>query len=163
MKRVLSLTCSIALFCSCSTQPEQRDYLQYVNTMIGTGAHYSAENAEYLGGVTRKQKPVRTSKKGDMGGYDQAHDPAQLIPAVLMPHGMTFWTPQTADTEQKGIAPYYYADEEIQGFRASHWIVGGMTQDYGSMTIMPQFGTLTGDPLDRGSFFSHQNEVSTPA
>ena len=163
MERVLSLTCSIALFCSCSTQPEQRDYLQYVNTMIGTGAHYSAENAEYLGGVTRKQKPVRTSKKGDMGGYDQAHDPAQLIPAVLMPHGMTFWTPQTADTEQKGIAPYYYADDEIQGFRGSHWIVGGMTQDYGSMTIMPQFGSLTGDPLDRGSKFSHQNEVSTPA
>ena len=64
MKKVLSLTCSIVLFCSCSTQPEQRDYLQYVNTMIGTGAHYSAENAEYLGGVTRKQKPVRTSKKG---------------------------------------------------------------------------------------------------
>ncbi len=163
MKKVLSLTCSIALFCSCSTQPEQCDYLQYVNTMIGTGAHYSAENAEYLGGVTRKQKPVRTSKKGDMGGYDQAHDPAQLIPAVLMPHGMTFWTPQTADTEQKGIAPYYYADDEIQGFRGSHWIVGGMTQDYGSMTIMPQFGSLTGDPLDRGSKFSHQYEVSTPA
>ena len=46
MKKVLCLTCSIALFCSCSTQSEQHDYLQYVNTMIGTGAHYSAEIAE---------------------------------------------------------------------------------------------------------------------
>ena len=161
--KILYLASCVALFCSCTSQPEQRNYLQYVNTMIGTGAHYSAENAEYLGGVTRKQKPMRTSKKGDMGGYDQAHDPAQLIPAVLMPHGMTFWTPQTADTEQKGIAPYYYADDEIQGFRASHWIVGGMTQDYGSMTLMPQFGTLTGDPIDRGSRFSHDRETSTPA
>lgn len=163
MKRTsLILTCTV-LICSCTSDREQKDYLQYVDTMIGTGAHYSSENAEYLGGVTRKQKPIRTSKKGDMGGYDQAHDPAQLIPAVLMPHGMNFWTAQTADTEQKGIAPYYYADDEIQGFRASHWIVGGMTQDYGSMTIMPQFGVLTGDPIERGSVFSHEKEISTPA
>lgn len=162
MKRYLYLTISTALI-ACTQAPDEKDYIQYVDTMIGTGAHYSAENAEFLGGVTRKQKPIPTSKKGDMGGYDQAHDPAQLIPAVLMPHGMNFWTPQTADTEQKGIAPYYYADEEIQGFRASHWIVGGMTQDYGSMTIMPQFRTFEGNPISRGSEFSHANEISTPA
>ena len=164
MKRNLYLITICTAFAACSqTEPTKINYIDYVDTMIGTGAHYSAENAEFLGGVTRKQKPIRTSKSGDMGGYDQAHDPAQLIPAVLMPHGMNFWTPQTADTEQKGIAPYYYADKEIQGFRASHWIVGGMTQDYGSMTIMPQYGTLEGNPIERGSEFSHAKEISTPA
>lgn len=164
MKRNLYLITICTAFAACSqTEPAKINYIDYVDTMIGTGAHYSAENAEFLGGVTRKQKPIRTSKSGDMGGYDQAHDPAQLIPAVLMPHGMNFWTPQTADTEQKGIAPYYYADKEIQGFRASHWIVGGMTQDYGSMTIMPQYGTLEGNPIERGSEFSHDKEISTPA
>lgn len=164
MKNLFFSLALLSIFvCSCSNKSEQKDYIQYVNTMIGTGAHFSQENAEFLGGTARKQKPLRTSIKGDMGGYDQAHDPAQLIPAVLMPHGMNFWTPQTADTEQKGIAPYYYADEYIQGFRASHWIVGGMTQDYGSVTIMPQFGELKGDPIERGSHFSHENEISTPA
>ena len=31
----------------------------------------------------------------------------QTLPAVLEPNGMNFWTPQTQDTEQKCIAPYY--------------------------------------------------------
>jgi len=165
MNRHLCILSAMAVLCSCAQQDkyEGPDYLTYVNTMIGTGAHFSKENAEYLGGVARKQKPIPTSKKGDMGGADQAHDPAQLIPAVLMPHGMNFWTPQTADTEQKGIAPYYYDDDEIQGFRASHWIVGSMTQDYGSVTIMPQYGEFTQNPIERGSKFSHDNEISTPA
>ena len=61
----------------------------------------------------------------------------QCIPAVLEPNGMNFWTAQTQDTELKGKAPYYHHQKEIQGFRNSHWIVGGCTQDYGSMTIMP--------------------------
>ena len=68
------------------------------------------------------------------------------LPAVLEPNGMNFWTAQTRDTEQKCIAPYYYADSLLQGFRNSHWIVGGCTQDYGSMTLMPLFGTLRCQP-----------------
>lgn len=165
MKFQLILVATLSALCSCVQQEKENatDYIKYVNTMVGTGAHFSQENADYLGGVARKQKPLPTSKKGDMGGADQAHDPAQLIPAVLMPHGMNFWTPQTADTEQKGIAPYYYDDDEIQGFRASHWITGSMTQDYGSVTIMPQFGSFELNPIERGSKFSHDKEISTPA
>lgn len=76
---------------------------------------------------------------------------------------MNFWTPQTQDTEIKCKAPYYYKDKKIQGFRNSHWIVGGCTQDYGSMTLMPVSGTLKYLPQDRGSLFSHQEETATPA
>ena len=59
----------------------------------------------------------------------------QTLPAVLVPNGMNFWTPQTRWTEKKCVAPYYYKDTEFQGFRNSHWIVGGCTQDYGSFTL----------------------------
>lgn len=87
----------------------------------------------------------------------------QTLPAVLAPHGMNFWTPQTRDTEQKCIAPYYYADSLLQGFRNSHWIVGGCTQDYGSMTLMPLSRRLVTDPVRRASRVSHEHEISTPS
>lgn len=76
---------------------------------------------------------------------------------------MNFWTPQTRDTEQKCIAPYYYADTLLQGFRNSHWIVGGCTQDYGSMTLMPLAATLRCRPEARATRFTHREEVATPA
>lgn len=87
----------------------------------------------------------------------------QCIPAVLEPHGMNFWTPQTRDTERKCVSPYYYNDTTLQGFRNSHWLVGGCTQDYGSMTIMPLYGTLRTSPQARASRTDHAYEISTPA
>lgn len=87
----------------------------------------------------------------------------QTLPAVLEPNGMNFWTPQTRDTEQKCIAPYYYADSVLQGFRNSHWIVGGCTQDYGSMTLMPLSDSLRCQPRQRATRFSHHDEVATPS
>lgn len=147
---------------ACTSEQPTTDYLKYVDTMIGTGAHYSADAAG-LWGTVRKQKPIPTSKRGTMAGYDQAHDPGQCIPAVFVPHGMNFWVAQTEDTEQKEISPYYYQDEEIQGFRNSHWIVGGMTQDYGTFTLMPLGTELIQNPIERGSHFCHEHEVSTPA
>jgi len=158
--------CAIPLLLiTCEEQNDTADNLLWVDTMIGTGAHYSADAADLWGseGLARKQKPLPTSKRGTMAGYDNAQDPGQCIPAVLVPHGMNFWVAQTEDTEQKGIAPYYYADEEIQGFRGSHWLVGSMTQDFGSFTLMPLRDSLVMNPLTRGSRFSHEQEVSTPA
>ena len=87
----------------------------------------------------------------------------QTLPAVLEPNGMNFWTPQTCDSEEKCIAPYYYRDSLFQGFRNSHWIVGGCTQDYGSMTLMPLSGTLRCQAGERATRFSHADEVATPA
>lgn len=78
----------------------------------------------------------------------------QTLPAVLEPHGMNFWTPQTRHTEKKCIAPYYYRDTLFQGFRNSHWIVGGCTQDYGSFTLSPSSKPIR---------FSHVDEVATPS
>ena len=86
----------------------------------------------------------------------------QTLPAVLVPNGMNFWTPQTRDTEQKCIAPYYFHDSRLQGFRNSHWIVGGCTQDYGSFTLMPQTGPLKLDPAERAALMDKDSEISRP-
>ncbi|MCD8293348.1 MAG: GH92 family glycosyl hydrolase [Prevotellaceae bacterium] len=98
------------------------------------------------------------------GLFGQASEEfGQTLPAVLEPYGMNFWTPQTSDGEAKCVAPYYYADTLLQGFRNSHWIVGGCTQDYGSMTLMPLFGQLRCRPEERAVPFSHDSEEATPA
>lgn len=116
-------------------------YADFVDTRVGT-APSESPSASVFG------------KKTEVLG--------QTIPAVLTPHGMNFWTPQTRDTEHKCVAPYYYLDDELQGFRNSHWITGGCTQDYGSMTLMPLFGTLRCHPTDRAVRFNHYSEIARP-
>ena len=115
--------------------------LQQINTMTGT---------DYA--VTRTV--------GRYGKGSEEH--GQTIPAVLEPNGMNFWTPQTRDTERKCIAPYYYQDTKLQGFRNSHWLTGGCTQDYGTFTLMPLMDRLRLKPEERASRFSHDDEVSHP-
>ena len=77
---------------------------------------------------TRTGAAASTTQTAGMFGK-HTEEYGQTLPAVLEPNGMNFWTPQTQDTEQKCIAPYYYRDSLMQGFRNSHWIVGGCTQD----------------------------------
>lgn len=86
----------------------------------------------------------------------------QTFPATGAPFGMTQWTPQTRDGEEKCIAPYYDQDTRIQGFRGSHFLSGSCTQDYGSMTLMPLNGKLKLEPKERSSAFSHASETLTP-
>ena len=85
------------------------------------------------------------------------------MPAVGVPHGMTNWVAQTQVTEQKCHPPYYYFQDAIQGFRASHWMNGSCTQDYGSVTIMPLSNKLETDPAKRASSFDHAQETATPS
>lgn len=116
--------------------------ISYVDTRVGTA-------------------PSITKTAGKFGKSTEEY--GQTLPAVLEPNGMNFWTAQTQDTEVKCKAPYYYKDTKIQGFRNSHWIVGGCTQDYGSMTLMPLSGILKCQPENRASVFSHDDEIATPA
>ena len=85
----------------------------------------------------------------------------QTLPAVLVPNGMNFWTPQTRWTEKKCVAPYYYKDTEFHGFRNSHWIVGGCTQDYGSFTLMAFRGEKREGREER-FVLNHEREISRP-
>lgn len=80
-------------------------------------------------------------------------------PAIALPWGMNFWTPQTGRMGD-GWA-YVYTDNKIRGFKETHqpspWI-----GDYGQFAIMP----VTGAPLfgqdERASWFSHKSETAKP-
>ena len=112
-----------------------------LNTMVGTA-------------------PANTKTAGLFGKGSEEH--GQTLPAVLVPNGQNFWTPQTRDTEKKCVAPYYYTDSLFQGIRNSHWVVGGCTQDYGSFTLAALGGSLRLRPEERATPFSHSEEVSHP-
>ncbi len=133
----------LLLSCVGTTRAENEESLiQYVNPLVGTIAS--------------------TTTEAGLFGHN-TEELGQTLPAVLSPNGMTFWTPQTRDTEKKCVAPYYYADHLLQGFRASHWLVGGCTQDYGSMTLSPLFRQLRTLPEKRATAFTHEDEIATPA
>lgn len=117
------------------------DLLGWVDTRVGTDA-------------------AVTKTAGLFGKGSEEH--GQTLPAVGVPHGMNLWTPQTRDTEQKCIAPYYFSDSKLQGFRNSHWIVGGCTQDYGSMTLQAMSGDLRTSPLSRATRLDHNTEIARP-
>ena len=84
-----------------------------------------------------------------------AHD-GQTFLAAGPPFAMTQWVPQTRAGNVKCIAPNYAADKRIQGFRGSHFLTGSCTQDYGSMTLMAEWGEPKFGAEERGSSFSKQ-------
>lgn len=90
-----------------------------------------------------------------------AHE-GQTFPSTGMPFAMTAWTPQTRDSSVKCVSPYYDADTKIQGFRGSHFLSGSCTQDYGSLTIMPESGELRTGLEERAASFTHQAEKMSP-
>lgn len=87
---------------------------------------------------------------------------ANTIPSVGWPMAMTQWTPQTRTTENKCIAPYYFADSLFSGFRGTHWLNGSCTQDYGSLTIMPVKGRHPANPAAYTTVFRHTGETAAP-
>ena len=87
---------------------------------------------------------------------------ANTIPAVTLPFAMTQWTAETRQSETKCQPPYVYADKQLTGFRATHWLSGSCTQDYGSFTIMPLTGQLKTLAAEYRTEFLHDNEVATP-
>lgn len=80
-------------------------------------------------------------------------------PAIAMPWGMNFWTPQTGKMGD-GWA-YTYDADKIRGFKQTHqpspWI-----NDHGQFAIMPVTGKPVFDQDERASWFSHKAEVSKP-
>lgn len=91
-----------------------------------------------------------------------AHE-GQTTPAVGEPFAMTNFIPEAHSTEKKCISPYLFSDTKLTGFRASHWMSGSCTQDYGSVTLMPTFGDLHPEPEARAATFTHTDEITQPA
>jgi len=80
-------------------------------------------------------------------------------PAVAVPWGMNFWTPQTGKMGDGW--QYTYSSNKILGFRQTHmpspWI-----NDYGAFSIMPETGSLKINEDDRAAWFSHKRETVRP-
>jgi predicted alpha-1,2-mannosidase len=120
----------------------QKSPADYVDPLIGSAPSTTPS--------ARKHSEAGTESKG------------QIVPAVGVPQGLTTWTPQTRATEQKCLAPFYYNDPKIQGFRGTHWMNGSCVQDYGSLTVMPLAHGLVIDPEKRASPFSRASETVKP-
>jgi predicted alpha-1,2-mannosidase len=80
-------------------------------------------------------------------------------PAIAMPWGMNFWTPQTG-RDGDGWQ-YTYQAKKIVGFKQTHqpspWI-----NDYGCFSLMPVTGKLRFREGERASWFSHKTETAGP-
>ncbi|MFB6342761.1 GH92 family glycosyl hydrolase [Saccharicrinis sp. FJH62] len=80
-------------------------------------------------------------------------------PAIAMPWGMNFWTPQTNKMGDGWV--YGYDAHKIRGFKQTHqpspWI-----NDYGQFSLFPMTGDLKIDEDDRASWFSHKAETAKP-
>ena len=79
-------------------------------------------------------------------------------PAIALPWGMNFWTPQTAPNGDGW--QYAYDATKIRGFKQTHqpspWI-----NDYGAFSLLPMSGNKP-EVRDRkrGSWFSHKTETA---
>lgn len=80
-------------------------------------------------------------------------------PAIAMPWGMNFWTPQT---RQMGNGwAYTYDDKKIVGIKQTHqpspWI-----NDYAAFSLMATAGREVFGEEERASWFSHKAEIAKP-
>ncbi len=80
-------------------------------------------------------------------------------PAIAVPWGAHFWTPQTGLNGDGWT--YCYDANRIRGFKQTHqpspWI-----NDYGAFSIMPVTTDPVFDQEARASWFSHKAETATP-
>jgi predicted alpha-1,2-mannosidase len=94
-------------------------------------------------------------------GTDSAVDfsTGNTYPAVAVPWGMNFWTPQT--NKMGDGWGYQYDAHKIRGFKQTHqpspWI-----NDYAAFSLMPVVGQLVVEQEKRGSWFSHKAEIARP-
>ena len=90
---------------------------------------------------------------------DVTFSTGNTYPAVALPWGMNFWTPQTGRMGD-GWA-YTYGAHTIRGLKQTHQPSPWMN-DYGQFSIMPVRGKDKVDEESRQSWFSHQSEEARP-
>ena len=90
---------------------------------------------------------------------DYSLSSGNVYPAIAMPWGMNFWTPQTGENGNGWT--YMYTARKIRGFKQTHQPSPWMN-DYGQFSIMPVTGKLRFTEEERQSWFSHKAEKATP-
>ena len=115
--------------------------------------------ASVCAGTAKSYEPV--DYVSTLVGSESKHSlsTGNTYPAVAMPWGMNFWTPQTGKMGDGWT--YTYSADKLRGFKQTHqpspWI-----NDYGQFAVMPETGTPVFDEDKRASWFSHKAEVTTP-
>ena len=129
MKTIGKLIASLLLLAGCTAKPE----------MV-------SEPADYVSTLT-----------GTLSHH--AFSTGNTYPAVALPWGMNFWTPQNGRMGD-GWA-YRYDQNWIRGFKQTHqpspWI-----NDYGQFVIMPVSDASYVDENSRASYISHKSETAKP-
>ncbi|WP_343590785.1 GH92 family glycosyl hydrolase [Flavobacterium sp.] len=115
----------------------------------------SAQNPQ----VITPQQPIDWVNPLIGSDSDYGISNGNTYPAIAMPWGMNFWTPQTGKMGD-GWA-YTYKSNRIRGFKQTHQPSPWMN-DYGQFSIMPVTGELKFKEEDRQSWFSHKAETVTP-
>ena len=94
-------------------------------------------------------------------GTDSKYDLSNgnTYPAIALPWGMNFWTPQTGKMGDGW--QYTYDAHKINGFKQTHQPSPWMN-DYGQFAVMPVTGHLKVSQNGRASWFSHKAEVAKP-
>ena len=94
-------------------------------------------------------------------GTDSKYDLSNgnTYPAIALPWGMNFWTPQTGKMGDGW--QYTYDAHKINGFKQTHQPSPWMN-DYGQFAIMPVTGHLKVSQNGRASWFSHKAETVKP-
>ena len=90
---------------------------------------------------------------------DYSLSSGNVYPAIAMPWGMNFWTPQTGENGNGWT--YTYNARKIRGFKQTHQPSPWMN-DYGQFSLMPVTGKLRFKEEERQSWFSHKAEQATP-
>lgn len=94
---------------------------------------------------------------GTQSNYELSN--GNTYPAIALPWGMNFWTPQTGKMGDGW--QYTYDAYKINGFKQTHQPSPWMN-DYGQFAIMPVTGHLKVSQNGRGSWFSHKAEIARP-
>jgi predicted alpha-1,2-mannosidase len=94
---------------------------------------------------------------GTQSKYDFSN--GNTYPAIALPWGMNFWTPQTGKMGDGW--QYTYDAYKINGFKQTHQPSPWMN-DYGQFAIMPVTGHVEVSQNQRQSWFSHKTEIVKP-
>src|ERR1700740_2145894 len=94
---------------------------------------------------------------GTQSRYDLSN--GNTYPAIALPWGMHFWTPQTGKMGDGW--QYTYDAYKINGFKQTHQPSPWMN-DYGQFAIMPETGHIKVTQNGRQSWFSHKTEIVKP-
>lgn len=110
-------------------------------------------------GIIQSQTPI--DYVSTLVGTQSKHSlsTGNTYPAIALPWGMNFWTPQTGKMGD-GWA-YTYDADKIRGFKQTHQPSPWMN-DYGQFSILPMTGKPVFNQDERASWFSHKAEVAKP-